>query len=113
MGGGGETGGGVHSPCGGAGRYRAGPCRNPALSEDPDGERPGIVRVRRTGGVSHAESERPGGPPPAQRLSAITDYGTAFTAVARRDNFCGTQFHPERSGVVGSRILGNFLKEGA
>lgn len=41
---------------------------------------------------------------------AITDYGTALTAVARRDNFCGTQFHPERSGLVGSRILGNFLK---
>ena len=43
---------------------------------------------------------------------AITDYGMAITAVARRDNFCGTQFHPERSGVVGSRILANFLKEG-
>jgi len=42
---------------------------------------------------------------------AITDYGAAFTAVARRDNFCGTQFHPERSGVVGARILANFLKE--
>ena len=41
---------------------------------------------------------------------AITDYGVAFTAVARRDNFCGTQFHPERSGVVGARILANFLK---
>ncbi len=41
---------------------------------------------------------------------AITDYGSALTAVARRENFCGTQFHPERSGLVGSRILGNFLK---
>jgi imidazole glycerol-phosphate synthase subunit HisH len=41
---------------------------------------------------------------------AITDYGVALTAVARRDNFCGTQFHPERSGVVGARILANFLK---
>jgi len=41
---------------------------------------------------------------------AITDYGSAITAVARRDNFCGTQFHPERSGVVGARILANFLK---
>jgi glutamine amidotransferase len=42
---------------------------------------------------------------------AITDYGTALTSVARHDNFCGTQFHPERSGVVGARILANFLKE--
>jgi len=41
---------------------------------------------------------------------ATTDYGSQFTAVARRDNFCGTQFHPERSGVVGARILANFLK---
>ena len=43
----------------------------------------------------------------------ITDYGTAFTSVARHENFCGTQFHPERSGVVGARILSNFLKAGA
>jgi imidazole glycerol-phosphate synthase subunit HisH len=41
---------------------------------------------------------------------ATTDYTAAFTAVVRRDNFCGTQFHPERSGVVGARILANFLK---
>ena len=41
---------------------------------------------------------------------ATTEYGTHFTAVARRENFCGTQFHPERSGVVGARILANFLK---
>ena len=42
---------------------------------------------------------------------AITDYGVALTAVTRRDNFCGTQFHPERSGGVGARILANFLKD--
>ncbi|MEO8016438.1 MAG: imidazole glycerol phosphate synthase subunit HisH [Pseudomonadota bacterium] len=41
---------------------------------------------------------------------ASTEYGSNFTAVARRENFCGTQFHPERSGVVGARILANFLK---
>ena len=41
---------------------------------------------------------------------ATTDYGTPFSAVVRRDNFCGTQFHPERSGVVGARLLANFLK---
>ena len=51
--------------------------------------------------------------PTSPATVAITDYGAAITAVARRDNFCGTQFHPERSGVVGSRILANFLKEGA
>ena len=41
---------------------------------------------------------------------ATTEYGKTFTAVVRHDNFCGTQFHPERSGVVGARILANFLK---
>ncbi len=50
--------------------------------------------------------------PTSSATVAITDYGVALTAVARRDNFCGTQFHPERSGVVGARILGNFLKQG-
>ena len=49
--------------------------------------------------------------PTSSATVAITDYGIAFTAVARRDNFCGTQFHPERSGVVGARILANFLKD--
>ena len=48
--------------------------------------------------------------PTSSATVAITDYSTALTAVARKDNFCGTQFHPERSGVVGARILANFLK---
>jgi glutamine amidotransferase len=48
--------------------------------------------------------------PTSAATVGVTDYGAAFTAVARRDNFCGTQFHPERSGVVGARILANFLK---
>jgi glutamine amidotransferase len=48
--------------------------------------------------------------PTSPATVAITDYGVALTAVARHDNFCGTQFHPERSGVVGARILANFLK---
>jgi imidazole glycerol-phosphate synthase subunit HisH len=49
--------------------------------------------------------------PTSSATVAITDYGVAFTSVVRRDNFCGTQFHPERSGVVGARILANFLKD--
>jgi imidazole glycerol-phosphate synthase subunit HisH len=48
--------------------------------------------------------------PAGEHTVATTEYGSHFTAVARRDNFCGTQFHPERSGVVGARILANFLK---
>jgi glutamine amidotransferase len=41
---------------------------------------------------------------------AVTDYGAPLSAVARRDNFWGTQFHPERSAGVGARILANFLR---
>ncbi|TLY51442.1 MAG: imidazole glycerol phosphate synthase subunit HisH [Gammaproteobacteria bacterium] len=40
---------------------------------------------------------------------ASTDYGGAFSAVVRRDNFYGAQFHPERSAAVGATVLRNFL----
>lgn len=39
-----------------------------------------------------------------------TDYGHDFTSVVRKDNFMGTQFHPERSGKAGARLLQNFLQ---
>ena len=41
---------------------------------------------------------------------ATTDYGVRFSAAAGKDNFFGTQFHPERSGPAGARILKNFLE---
>ena len=40
---------------------------------------------------------------------ATTVYGEPFTAVVRRGNFAGAQFHPERSGPAGARLLANFL----
>ena len=46
---------------------------------------------------------------PGECTIAATDYGGEFTAAARRDNFFGTQFHPERSSAAGSRVLANFL----
>jgi glutamine amidotransferase len=40
---------------------------------------------------------------------ASCEYGEPFTAVAGRGHRLGCQFHPERSGPVGDRILANFL----
>jgi glutamine amidotransferase len=44
---------------------------------------------------------------------ATTEYGATITALARKDNVAGCQFHPERSGAVGARILRNFLEASA
>lgn len=41
---------------------------------------------------------------------ATCDYGSPFTAIVARDNFYGAQFHPERSGAAGARLLQNFLE---
>ena len=41
---------------------------------------------------------------------ASASYGVDVAAVVRRNNFCGTQFHPERSARAGARMLSNFLK---
>ena len=40
---------------------------------------------------------------------ASCSYGQSFSAVAREGQAWGCQFHPERSGSVGARILRNFL----
>jgi glutamine amidotransferase len=37
-------------------------------------------------------------------------YGVEYTAALQKYNFYGTQFHPEKSSVVGERILKNFLE---
>lgn len=41
---------------------------------------------------------------------AITNYGLPFTAAVERDNIMGVQFHPEKSGRTGLRILENFVR---
>ena len=40
---------------------------------------------------------------------AQTEYILPFSAAIHRDNFYATQFHPEKSGDVGERIIKNFL----
>lgn len=41
---------------------------------------------------------------------AVTEYGVPFHAAVRRDNLIGMQFHPEKSGRVGEKLLYNFLQ---
>jgi glutamine amidotransferase len=48
--------------------------------------------------------------PVSDMTLASADYGTTLSAIVRRGNFWGTQFHPERSAQVGARVLANFLK---
>ena len=40
---------------------------------------------------------------------ATTDYEIEYASALQKDNFYGVQFHPEKSGVEGSKILQNFL----
>lgn len=42
--------------------------------------------------------------------AAVTDYIHPFSAALHKDNYYATQFHPEKSGSVGERILRNFLE---
>lgn len=41
-------------------------------------------------------------------LIAQAEYGCPLTAAVQHGNVCGTQFHPEKSGPVGLKILQNF-----
>ncbi|MHB1675126.1 MAG: imidazole glycerol phosphate synthase subunit HisH [Acidobacteriaceae bacterium] len=48
--------------------------------------------------------------PRINATTAVTNYGGAFSAVIEKDNWMAVQFHPEKSGAVGLKILENFLK---
>jgi glutamine amidotransferase len=45
-----------------------------------------------------------------QIVAASCDYGIPFDAAVFKNNIFATQFHPEKSGVVGLQILTNFVK---
>lgn len=48
--------------------------------------------------------------PLCEHTAAVTDYIHPFSSAMHKDNFYATQFHPEKSGEVGQRILRNFLE---
>ncbi|HZT75715.1 MAG TPA: imidazole glycerol phosphate synthase subunit HisH [Vicinamibacterales bacterium] len=47
--------------------------------------------------------------PATNDTAATTEHGSTFAAVVQRGHVAGVQFHPEKSGDVGLRILRNFL----
>jgi glutamine amidotransferase len=46
----------------------------------------------------------------SDKTIAATTYDSEFSAAIQHENFYGVQFHPEKSGVIGAKILENFLK---
>ena len=41
---------------------------------------------------------------------ALTEYGLEYSSAIRKNNFYAVQFHPEKSGAAGQKILENFIK---
>ena len=50
-------------------------------------------------------------PKKEQVVVADSDYGIKIPAVVEKENFFGTQFHPEKSAKIGSVMINNFLRE--
>lgn len=48
--------------------------------------------------------------PLVKETVAVTHYDENFTAAVEKDNVMGVQFHPEKSGPIGLRILRNFVE---
>lgn len=48
--------------------------------------------------------------PVCENTIATTNYILPYSAALHKDNFYATQFHPEKSGSVGERIIKNFLE---
>lgn len=48
--------------------------------------------------------------PQSKYAVAETDYGGSIVATVAKDNFVGTQFHPEKSQSTGLKILENFIR---
>ena len=49
-------------------------------------------------------------PSSGNEAAAVCGYGREFIAVLQRGNIFGVQFHPEKSGAPGARLLENFLR---
>jgi glutamine amidotransferase len=52
----------------------------------------------------------PGATGLANAEAALCDHGGRFVAIVENGSVCGVQFHPEKSGQAGARLLENFLR---
>ena len=57
----------------------------------------------------HSFAPRPSGREGAEITLAVTDHGPEFVSAVARGRLAGVQFHPERSGADGLRLLANFV----
>jgi glutamine amidotransferase len=48
--------------------------------------------------------------PAAESVVATTDHGGDVVAIVGRDGILGVQFHPEKSSVMGTRLLQGFVR---
>lgn len=49
-------------------------------------------------------------PEDKQVITGSTNYGEIFASIVEKENVVGVQFHPEKSGPVGFKLLENFVK---
>jgi len=47
-------------------------------------------------------------PKERKAILAVTEYGEQFCAIVQQDNIFGVQFHPEKSSIMGQRLISNF-----
>jgi len=47
-------------------------------------------------------------PKEQKAILAVTEYGEQFCSIVQKDNIFGVQFHPEKSSIMGQRLISNF-----
>jgi imidazole glycerol-phosphate synthase subunit HisH len=73
---------------------------------DVDGAHPLLSGTDHTFYFVHSFAPVPDDP---DVIIGLTDYDDVFVSAVAKDNFYGVQFHPERSGTAGLRLLANFV----
>ena len=97
---------------GGAQGDEASPVKIPHIGWDEVTVRPGTRLFNGLGDGTrfyfvHSYAPEPDG----EAVAAVCDYGGRFAAAVEHGNLFGTQFHPEKSGAAGLRLLANFVAE--